>query len=72
MWLFGPLARPRHDPSVIAREWLRGYPVRPWRLARALSWTELLGVGPLITLVCLSSLVVPAAPGGPGAAAIAA
>ncbi|GAT70887.1 membrane protein [Planomonospora sphaerica] len=72
MWLFGPLARPRHDPSVISREWLRGYPVRPWRLARAMSWTELLGVGPLITLACLSSLVVLAAPGGPGATAIAA
>ncbi|GAA0824905.1 hypothetical protein ACFQVD_09520 [Streptosporangium amethystogenes subsp. fukuiense] len=71
MWLFGPLAQPRHDPSVISREWLRGYPVRPWRLARALSWTELLGVGPLITLACLLSLVVLAAPGGPVATAIA-
>lgn len=71
MWLFGPLAQPRHDPSVISREWLRGYPVRPWRLARDLSWTELLGVGPLITLACLLSLVVLAAPGGPVATAIA-
>ncbi|GAA2823885.1 hypothetical protein [Nonomuraea rubra] len=71
MWLFGPLAQPRHDPSVISREWLRGYPIRPWRLARALSWTELLGVGPLITLACLSSLVVLAAPGGPAAVAVA-
>ncbi|TDD57242.1 hypothetical protein E1286_00520 [Nonomuraea terrae] len=71
MWLFGPLAQPRHDPSVISREWLRGYPIRPWRLARALSWTELLGVGPLITLACLLSLVVLAAPGGPVAVAIA-
>ncbi|MEV1004116.1 hypothetical protein [Nonomuraea sp. NPDC050202] len=72
MWLFGPLAQPRHDPSVISREWLRGYPIRPWRLARALSWTELLGVGPLITLACLSSLVVLAVPGGPAAVAVAA
>ncbi|MEV4225064.1 hypothetical protein [Nonomuraea sp. NPDC049725] len=71
MWVFGPLAQPRHDPSVISREWLRGYPLRPGRLARALSWTELLGVGPLITLACLASLVVLAAPGGPAAAAIA-
>ncbi|PZG23680.1 hypothetical protein [Nonomuraea aridisoli] len=71
MWLFGPLAQPRHDPSVISREWLRGYPIRPWRLARALSWTELLGVGPLITLACLTSLVVLAAPGGPVVVAIA-
>ncbi|MFD0475819.1 hypothetical protein ACFQ0B_52070 [Nonomuraea thailandensis] len=62
MWLFGPLAQPRHDPSVISREWLRGYPIPSWRLARALSWTELLGVGPLITLACLSSLMVLAAP----------
>ncbi|MGQ4444221.1 hypothetical protein ACN6LI_002156, partial [Streptomyces violaceoruber] len=54
MWLFGPLAQPRHDPSVISREWWRGYPLRSWRLARALSWTELLGIGPLITLACLS------------------
>ncbi|MDX3396989.1 hypothetical protein [Streptomyces sp. ME01-18h] len=74
MWLFGPLAQPRHDPSVISREWWRGYPLRSWRLARALSWTELLGIGPLITLACLSSLVVLAAPGGTAAvtAAIAA
>jgi len=74
MWLFGPLAQPRHDPSVISREWWRGYPLRPWRLARALSWTELLGIGPLITLACLSSLVMLAAPGGTAAvtAAIAA
>ncbi|MCL7370167.1 hypothetical protein [Streptomyces ardesiacus] len=74
MWLFGPLAQPRHDPSVISREWWRGYPLRPWPLARALSWTELLGIGPLITLACLSSLVVLAAPGGTAAvtAAIAA
>ncbi|QYC44262.1 hypothetical protein Nocox_33460 [Nonomuraea coxensis DSM 45129] len=72
MWVFGPLTQPRHDPSVISREWLRGYPLRPWRLAWALSWTELLGVGPLITLACLASLVVLAAPGGPAAAAIAA
>ncbi|NRQ37406.1 hypothetical protein HII36_37065 [Nonomuraea sp. NN258] len=71
MWLFGPLAQPRHDPSVISREWLRGYPVRPRRLARALSWTELLGVGPLITLACLASLVVLAAPAGPTAVAVA-
>ncbi|MGI5119451.1 hypothetical protein ACQEU5_07915 [Marinactinospora thermotolerans] len=71
MWLFGPLAQPRHDPSVISREWLRGYPLRQWRLARALSWTELLGVGPLITLACLSSLVVLAAPGGTVAVAAA-
>ncbi|WP_049566605.1 hypothetical protein [Nonomuraea sp. SBT364] len=71
MWLFGPLAQPRSDPSVISREWLRGYPVRPWRLARALSWTELLGVGPLITLAGLSSLVVLAAPGGTPAVASA-
>ena len=71
MWLFGPLARPRHDPSVISREWLRGYPLRSWRLARALSWTELLGTGPLITLACLSSLVVLAAPGGTAALAVA-
>ncbi|TMR16760.1 hypothetical protein ETD86_24230 [Nonomuraea turkmeniaca] len=71
MWVFGPLAQPRHDPSVISLEWLRGYPLRSWRLARALSWTELLGVGPLITLVSLSSLVVLAAPGGPAAMAIA-
>ncbi|GAA3167651.1 hypothetical protein GCM10010466_67810 [Planomonospora alba] len=71
MWLFGPLAQPRHDPSVISREWLRSYPLRPWRLARALSWTELLGVGPLITLVGLSSLVVLAAPGGTVAVAAA-
>ncbi|MFI6457052.1 hypothetical protein ACIBF6_36540 [Streptosporangium amethystogenes] len=71
MWLFGPLAQPRHDPSVISREWLRGYPLRSWRLARALSWTELLGVGPLITLACLSSLVVLAAPGGMAAVAAA-
>lgn len=42
MWLFGPLAQPRHDPSVISRDWLRGYPLRPWRAALALSWTELL------------------------------
>ncbi|GAA2205074.1 hypothetical protein GCM10009850_006940 [Nonomuraea monospora] len=41
-------------------------------MARALSWTELAGVGPLITLVSLSSLVVLAAPGGPTAAVIAA
>ncbi|MEV0829672.1 hypothetical protein [Nonomuraea rubra] len=72
MWLFGPLAQPRHDPSVISREWLRGYPIRPLRLARALSWTELLGVGPLITLACLSSLVVLAAPGGAAVVAVAA
>ncbi|UBU08539.1 hypothetical protein [Nonomuraea gerenzanensis] len=72
MWVFGPLAQPRHDPSVISREWLRGYPLRPWRLARALSWTELVGVGPVITLVCLVSLVVLAAPGGPAAVAVAA
>ncbi|MFC6675096.1 hypothetical protein ACFQE7_03735 [Nonomuraea ferruginea] len=71
MWLFGPLAQPRHDPSVISREWLRGYPLRSWRLARALSWTELLGVGPLITVACLSSLAVLAAPGGTAAAATA-
>ncbi|MEU0241522.1 hypothetical protein ABZ234_27875 [Nocardiopsis sp. NPDC006198] len=61
MWLFGPMAQPRHEPSVISHEWLRGYPLRPRRLARALSWTELLGVGPLFTLACLSSLVVLAA-----------
>ncbi|GAA0968264.1 hypothetical protein [Actinocorallia libanotica] len=71
MWLFGPLTRPRHDPSVISREWLRGYPLPSWRLARALSWTELLGVGPLITLACLSSLAVLAAPGGTAAVAAA-
>ncbi|WP_229068793.1 hypothetical protein [Actinoplanes sp. DH11] len=71
MWLFGPLAQPRHDPSVISREWLRGYPIPAWRLARALSWTEMLGVGPLITLVCLSSLVVLATPRGPATVAIA-
>ncbi|WP_237108784.1 hypothetical protein [Nonomuraea sp. MG754425] len=71
VWLFGPLAQPRHDPSVISREWLRGYPLRSWRLARALSWTELLGVGPLITMACLSSLVVLAAPGGMAAVAAA-
>ncbi|NYV78370.1 hypothetical protein HW445_29200, partial [Streptomyces sp. UH6] len=70
-WLFGPLAQPRHDPSVISREWLRGYPVRPWRLAGALSWTELFGVGPLVTAVCLSSLVVLAAPGGAAVTAVA-
>ncbi|HZA18249.1 MAG TPA: hypothetical protein VE645_15410, partial [Pseudonocardiaceae bacterium] len=72
MWLFGPLAQPRHDPSVISREWLRGYPIRSWRLATALSWTELLGVGPVITVVCLSSLLVLAAPGGPAATVITA
>ncbi|MFG1944111.1 hypothetical protein [Nonomuraea sp. NPDC048826] len=72
MWVFGPLAQPRHEPSVISREWLRGYPLRSWRLAWALSWTELFGVGPLITLACLASLVVLAASGGPAAAAIAA
>ncbi|SCL73616.1 hypothetical protein [Micromonospora peucetia] len=72
MWLFGPLTQPRHDPSVISRDWLRGYPLRPWRAARALSWTELLGVGPLVTLTCLSSLVVLAAPGGLTAATIGA
>lgn len=71
MWLFGPLAQPRHDPSVISREWLRGYPLPSWRLARGLSWTELLGIGPLITLACLSSLVVLAAPGGTAAVAAA-
>ncbi|WP_433701546.1 hypothetical protein [Nocardiopsis sp. CA-288880] len=71
MWLFGPLAQPRHEPSVISHEWLRGYPLRPWRLARALSWTELLGVGPLVTLACLSSLVVLAAPGGAAAVVVA-
>ncbi|MFE2056666.1 hypothetical protein [Streptomyces sp. NPDC059446] len=62
-WLFGLLVQPRHDPSVISREWLRGCPLRPWELARALPWTELLGIGPLITLACLSSLVVLDAPG---------
>ncbi|MEU4426390.1 hypothetical protein AB0F81_37685 [Actinoplanes sp. NPDC024001] len=71
MWLFGPLAQPRPEPSVVSREWLRGLPVRPVRLARALSWPELLGVGPLITGVCLSSLVVLAAPGGAGPVAVA-
>ncbi|MEV4477649.1 hypothetical protein [Nonomuraea sp. NPDC049504] len=71
MWVFGPLAQPRHEPSVISREWLRGYPLPPWRLARALSWTELLGVGPLITLACLSSLVILAAPRDPAAVASA-
>jgi ABC-2 type transport system permease protein len=69
MWVCGPLVKPRHDPSVISRDWLRGYPIPSWRLARALSWTELLGVGPLITLACLLSLVVLAAPGGPAAIA---
>jgi ABC-2 type transport system permease protein len=71
MWVLGPLAQPRHDPSVLSREWLRGYPIPSWRLARALSWTELLGVGPLITLACLLSLLVLAAPAGPAAVAIA-
>ncbi|MFD4237505.1 hypothetical protein [Streptomyces sp. NPDC058542] len=71
MWLFGPLAQPRHDPSAISLHWLRGYPLRSRRLAQALSWTELLGIGPLITLACLSSLVVLAAPGGTTAMAAA-
>ncbi|MDO3703371.1 hypothetical protein Q3W71_16995 [Micromonospora sp. C28SCA-DRY-2] len=71
MWVLGPLAQPRHEPSVLSREWLRGYPVPSWRLARALSWTELLGVGPLITLACLLSLLVLAAPAGPAAVATA-
>ncbi|MGW0607201.1 hypothetical protein [Streptomyces sp. NPDC002640] len=70
MWLLGPLVQPRHDPSVVPLAWLRGYPVRPWRLARSLSWTELLGVGPVITLVCLASLPILAAPGGTAATAI--
>lgn len=64
-WLLGPILLPGAAP-IVDPQWFRTLPRKPWRLACALIPSETLGVGPMITAVALSSLLVIAAPHGPG------
>lgn len=70
MWLLGPLLLPGSAP-ILNPEWFRTLPRRAVRIAREMSSSEAIGVGPVITVTALSSLVVIAIPQGVGALAIA-
>lgn len=69
-WLLGPLLLPGSVP-ILNPEWFRTLPRKPVRIAREMTASEVIGVGPVITVTALSSLVVIAVPHGVAALAVA-
>lgn len=69
-WIVGPALLPTSAPVVDPR-WFRTLPHSPHRIARDLAPSEAIAVGPVISAVALSGMVVLAAPHGTVAALVA-
>ncbi|KAA9155864.1 hypothetical protein F6B41_05100 [Microbacterium lushaniae] len=69
-WLFGPILLPGSSP-ILDPQWFRTLPRRPISIARAMTASEAIGVGTLLTAVALTGMIVVAAPAGPAAMAVA-
>ncbi|HLV82404.1 MAG TPA: hypothetical protein VKY62_01365 [Devosia sp.] len=69
-WLFGPILLPG-STAILDPMWFRTLPQRGTTIARAMTASEAIGVGTVITAVALSSLVVLAAADGLAAVGVA-
>lgn len=69
-WVLGPVLLPGVAP-ILDSQWFRTLPRPPVRIAREMAVSEAMSVGTVITTAALFSIVVVAAPHGPGVIAVA-
>lgn len=68
-WFVGPILVPAAS-LILDPQWFRTLPRRPRRIAAAMAASEAMGVGSVITVAALTSLLVVAAPHGAIAASV--
>lgn len=58
MWVIGPLMQPSYAMPVLQPAWFSTLSSKEWRLGASLTFADMIGVGPLITAIALSGVII--------------